>query len=1459
MDQARSLLTAANSHGDLTVKLSSLKQAKDVLLSLEPSLAAELFPSLVELQFSPEGVVRQKLVEVIEEIGLKAMENCSILIPVLLALLRDNDSIVARESIVSGTHLYCGVLEEMALQHHRRGKVERWLEGLWIWMIKFKDAVFAIALEPGPVGIKLLALKFLETYILLFTTETNDSDRLVAEEVIAVPSDLVLIPTGSRQLFNISWVAGGHPVLDPVSLMSDANKTLGILLDFLWSPGSLPGALMIAVVNCSGLMGIFQLTKALTLFIDHADQISYEELLGLDTAALVVQTMGVTGLDNAYVFLGAEKDWDYSELKDRELGKVLIFYALGLQMILIFYLIPGLYALHVFLAAVARKRPLHYGTVLSALLDFDPKVEKGCHAASIQYSLRTAFLGFLRCTYPTILESRDKLLRALRAMNAGDAAEQAIRQVDKMIKNNERTSREVRFSRDDQPTSQLAVSGDQLRKRCVPMDNEEQANGHEMAQKRIRYGPNILSTTPIPINDSGPDSVSVNGVSANVHLSDSDLTPAEQMIAMIGALLAEGERGAESLELLISNIHPDLLADIVITNMKHLPKSSPPLTRLGSIPVTMQNCSLSSPARVVAPSAPVSSAQGPFPVVTTCNVSLSDTPIVNNFPVDSKRDPRRLLSQDPRRLDPRRTATSVGVPSIAIVDDHGGMQPEMDDSVSLSKASPLPVVTSVENPLEPHISNSKIEDNSLEGLLVSKTDQVSMDEEVICRPEEIVPMSEANASSDQTFSPPHTSEEGDVVLKLSDFEVASGADTLSVMEPEQLSPDVSNISVPEEICQVDLPQLPPYIELTEEQQNIVRRLAVERIIESYKHLSGTECIQTRMALLARLVAQINADDDIVVILRKHVLVDYQQHKGHEVVLHFLYHLHSLTILDSVGSASYAAVLYEKFLLVVAKSLLDAFPASDKSFSKLLGEVPFLPESAFKLLDDLCHCDIFDSHGKEVHDGERVTQGLGAVWSLILGRPNNRLAFLDIALKCAVHSQDDIRSKAIRLVANKLYQLNYISQNIEQFATNMLLSAVEQHASDIKPSQSVSTDQREGQVGSQEASVSGSQVSETGNCENDSVKGAQPLVQSVSTMSFPEVQRHISLFFALCTKNPSLLQTVFDIYGQAPKTVKQAVHRHIPVLIRALGSSYSELLRIISDPPEGCENLLILVLQILTQESTPSANLITTVKHLYETKLEDATILIPILSSLSKNEQDEVVDRSVDLETLKSSTESSMVLPIFPRLVGLPIEKFQMALAHILQGSAHTGPALTPAEVLVAIHDISPNKDGLPLKKITDACSACFEQRTVFTQQVLAKALNQMVDQTPLPLLFMRTVIQAIDAFPSLVDFVMEILSKLVSRQVWKMPKLWVGFLKCVSQTRPHSFHVLLQLPPPQLESALNKHANLRGPLATFANQANTKTSLPRSTLAILGLVNEQHVHTLQAQAPQLMERILRDN
>ncbi|XP_034676267.1 uncharacterized protein LOC117907037 isoform X6 [Vitis riparia] len=234
-DQALALLAAANNHGDLAVKLSSLRQAKDILLAVHPSFAAELFPYLVELQSSPETLVRKSLIEAIEEIGLKAMEHSSILVSVLLVFLRDGDSIIAKQSIVSGTNFFCSVLEELALQFHRHGKVERWLEELWVWMVKLKDAVLAIALGPGPFGVKILAMKFLETYVLHFTSDANDFEKSSIE--------------GSGRAFNISWVVGGHPVLDPASLMSDANRIIGVLLTLLQSASSLSGCLTITVVN----------------------------------------------------------------------------------------------------------------------------------------------------------------------------------------------------------------------------------------------------------------------------------------------------------------------------------------------------------------------------------------------------------------------------------------------------------------------------------------------------------------------------------------------------------------------------------------------------------------------------------------------------------------------------------------------------------------------------------------------------------------------------------------------------------------------------------------------------------------------------------------------------------------------------------------------------------------------------------------------------------------------------------------------------------------------------------------------------------------------------------------------------------------------------------------------------------------------------------------------------------
>jgi symplekin len=279
-------------------------------------------------------------------------------------------------------------------------------------------------------------------------------------------------------------------------------------------------------------------------------------------------------------------------------------------------------------------------------------------------------------------------------------------------------------------------------------------------------------------------------------------------------------------------------------------------------------------------------------------------------------------------------------------------------------------------------------------------------------------------------------------------------------------------------------------------------------------------------------------------------------------------------------------------------LRDSLPSSDKSLSRLLGDAPLLPLTSLKLVEDLCNPE----GGGEVPTGDRITQGLSALWSLILQRPPTRGTCLKMALKCTVHESDDVRAKAIRLVANKLYPLTYVAQTIEEFAVQSLLAVVDLKQTDTGQGDSMDVDSIKATQG-----ANGDQQSGNGLAPMDIAvvkdESQQNVAKSSPALSISDAQRCMSLFFALCTKKHALLQQLFEVYGRASKAVKQAVHRHIPILFRTIGSSSPELLQLIADPPVGSENLLLLVLHSLTEGTEPSAELITTVKKLYETKLQ----------------------------------------------------------------------------------------------------------------------------------------------------------------------------------------------------------------------------------------------------------------
>lgn len=64
-----------------------------------------------------------------------------------------------------------------------------------------------------------------------------------------------------------------------------------------------------------------------------------------------------------------------------------------------------------------------------------------------------------------------------------------------------------------------------------------------------------------------------------------------------------------------------------------------------------------------------------------------------------------------------------------------------------------------------------------------------------------------------------------------------------------------------------------------------------------------------------------------------------------------------------------------------------------------------------------------------------------------------------------------------------------------------------------------------------------------------------------------------------------------------------------------------------------------------------------------------------------------------------------------------------------------------------------------------ATALCLNERTIYTHDVLAVVIQQLVDINPIPVLFMRTVLQALTFYPKMVGFVMNILQRLITKQV----------------------------------------------------------------------------------------------
>ncbi|KAB0398555.1 hypothetical protein E2I00_009906, partial [Balaenoptera physalus] len=403
--------------------------------------------------------------------------------------------------------------------------------------------------------------------------------------------------------------------------------------------------------------------------------------------------------------------------------------------------------------------------------------------------------------------------------------------------------------------------------------------------------------------------------------------------------------------------------------------------------------------------------------------------------------------------------------------------------------------------------------------------------------------------------------------------------------------------------------------------------------------------------------------------------------------------------------------------------------------------------------------------------EKPDQKDGIFTKVVLEAPLITESALEVIRK---YCEDEVRSQAL-LFIKRMYEKEQLREYVEKFALNYLQLLVHPNPPSV-------------------------------------LFGADKDTEVAAPWTEETVKQCLYLYLALLPQNHKLIHELAAVYTEAIADIKRTVLRVIEQPIRGMGMNSPELLLLVENCPKGAETLVTRCLHSLTDKVPPSPELVKRVRDLYHKRLPDVRFLIPVLNGLEKKEVIQALPKLIKLNPI-------VVKEVFNRLLGTQHGEGNSALS-----------PLNPGELLIALHNIDSSK--CDMKSIIKATNLCFAERNVYTSEVLAVVMQQLMEQSPLPMLLMRTVIQSLTMYPRLGGFVMNILSRLIMKQVWKYPKVWEGFIKCCQRTKPQSFQVILQLPPQQL---------------------GAQAHIPNSIMTILEASGKQEPETKEAPAGPLEE------
>lgn len=462
--------------------------------------------------------------------------------------------------------------------------------------------------------------------------------------------------------------------------------------------------------------------------------------------------------------------------------------------------------------------------------------------------------------------------------------------------------------------------------------------------------------------------------------------------------------------------------------------------------------------------------------------------------------------------------------------------------------------------------------------------------------------------------------------------------------------------------------------------------------------------------------------------------------------------------------------------------------------------------------------------------------LQSLGQLLLQRPASRAMLTDFVMTLAESEDSDLRRDTIDILLLKqgLYpNLRSLSSQLEAYSLDLMddLASKEQTANLTGESA-----MKKLKLESNENLAADA---------NTSAEGTSETVATEALEDFSDFDASTELFLGLLKRNPEKLFPPLLVRFPRLSVKLQAflLDRSLPQVVHSWSlRELSGLLRVLQSDSKVDEGgmvgeLVVHVVKLVLQKGSLDAS-------------TDADI-VDFYGELAELVQSKVRSGTWDgrliSDLLPWILSDRSDLPDFfniylPKLITTCPADFLETCTKVC--SLGGGQLVSPTQIFVQIHLMTSSTSvSVPLKNLIEVLQLVFgqaksaaavmsnsavnvnsknESSVLFTASVISSGLGQLVDQTPLPALLGRSLLQSIPLLnpsgPLNAPFLLSLLARLIPRKIWDAGKLWEGWIRCCRALLPGSLSVLLQLPTTQLEKLLQEGgggADLKGPLREY--------------------------------------------